>query len=151
MVFHRNLSDSKSSQDSKTLLSILAYLNNAVVKMVSTCLLIANSSSPCTSLLGTVPSVATTIGITVTFMFQNFFGSLARSRYLSLFSLSFSFTLWSARTAKSTIRKFWGFFCLFVFFFCFFLFFFCLFFIITRSGRLLLFLLFHSLWVFHVS
>ena len=31
-----------------------------------------------------------------------FFSSLARSRYLSLFSLSFSFTLWSTRTTKST-------------------------------------------------
>ena len=32
------------------------------------------------------------------------FSSLARSRYLSLFSLSFNFAPWSARTAKSTIR-----------------------------------------------
>ena len=36
-------------------------------------------------------------------MFHSFFNSLARSRYLSLFSHSFSFILWSARTAKSTI------------------------------------------------
>ena len=34
-----------------------------------------------------------------------FFGSLARSKYLTLFSLSFSFTLWSAGTAKSAIRQ----------------------------------------------
>ena len=34
-----------------------------------------------------------------------FFHSLAKSRYLSLFSLSFSFTLCSAGTAKSTIRQ----------------------------------------------
>ena len=33
-----------------------------------------------------------------------FFSFLARSRYLSLLSLSFSFTLWSAGTTKSTIR-----------------------------------------------
>ena len=32
-----------------------------------------------------------------------FFNSLARSRYLSFFSHSFSFILWSAGTAKSTI------------------------------------------------
>ena len=39
-----------------------------------------------------------------------FFNSRARSSYLSLFSLSFDFTLWSAGTAKSTICKF-SFFC----------------------------------------
>ena len=36
MVFHWSLSDSKSPQVSRTLLSILAVLNNAVVWMVST-------------------------------------------------------------------------------------------------------------------
>ena len=34
-----------------------------------------------------------------------FSDSLVRSRYLSFFLLSFNFTLWSARTAKSTIRQ----------------------------------------------
>ena len=34
-----------------------------------------------------------------------FFRSQARSRYLSLFLLSFYFTLWSAETAKSTISQ----------------------------------------------
>ena len=58
-----------------------------------------------------------------------FFSSLARSKHLNLFSLSFNFTLWSAGTAKSTIRQ--------VLFFCFFLFFFFFFLLtITRSGRL---------------
>ena len=38
-------------------------------------------------------------------MFHSFFNSLARSRYLSLFSNSFSFILWSAGTAKSTISQ----------------------------------------------
>ena len=36
MVFHWSLSDSKSPQVSRTLLSILAVFNNAVVGMVST-------------------------------------------------------------------------------------------------------------------
>ena len=36
-------------------------------------------------------------------MFNSFFDSLARSMYLSLFSHSFSFILWFAGTAKSTI------------------------------------------------
>ena len=38
-------------------------------------------------------------------MFYSFFNSLARLRYLSLFSHSFSFILWSAETAKSTILQ----------------------------------------------
>ena len=45
------------------------------------------ASSPYTSSLVTVPSAVITIGITVTFMFHCFFNALARSRYLSLFSL----------------------------------------------------------------
>ena len=42
--------------------------------------------------------------VTLTFMLSLFLSSLARSKYLSLFSLSFIFTLWSIETAKSTIR-----------------------------------------------
>ena len=61
--------------------------------------LISKSSNPCTNPLATVPSAPITIGITVTFMFHSFFSSLAKSRYLFLFSLSFSFILWSAWTA----------------------------------------------------
>ena len=38
-------------------------------------------------------------------MFHSFFSSLARFRYFSSFSLSFSFTLWSVRTAKSTRKQ----------------------------------------------
>ena len=36
---------------------------------------------------------------------QFFFNSLARSKYLSFFSHSFNFTLWSVGTAKSTIPR----------------------------------------------
>ena len=50
-----------------------------------------------------LPNVPITIGTIITFMFHSFFNSLARSRYLSFFSLSFRFILWSAWTAKSTI------------------------------------------------
>ena len=106
MIFHWNWSDSKSPQTSMTLLSILAALNNAVVWMTSTRPIISKSSSPYTNPLGIVPSVPITIGIIVTFMFHSFFfSSLARSRFLSLFSLSSSFTLWSTGMAKSTIRQ----------------------------------------------
>ena len=105
MVFHWNLSDSKSPQASRTLLSILAVLNNVVVWMVSTHPPTSKSSSPFNNPLVSVPKAPITIGIIVTFMFYSFFNSLARSRHLSFFSHSFSFILWSAGTAKSTILK----------------------------------------------
>ena len=74
-------------------------LNNAVIWIVSTRPFISKSSSP----LVTVPRAPITMGITVTFMFHSFFISLVRTRYLSLFSFSFNFTLGSAGIAKSTI------------------------------------------------
>ena len=84
MVFHRRLSDSKSPQVSRTLLSILAVFNNAVVWMVSTRPPTSKSSTPFNNPLVTMPKAPTTIGIIVTFMFHRFFNSLARSRYLLL-------------------------------------------------------------------
>ena len=81
---------------------------------------IFKSSSPFTNLLLSVSRAPITIGINITFMFHNFFNSLARSKYLSFFSLSFISTLWSDGTVKSTILQV--------------LFFFLL--IIIRSGRL---------------
>ena len=83
-------------QFSRTVLSILADLNNAIVWLVSTYLLISKFSSLCINPLGIVSNAPLIIGITVTFMFQSFFSSLARSWYSSLLSLSFNFTLWSA-------------------------------------------------------
>ena len=103
MVFHWSLSDSKSPQVSRTCLSILAVHSNAVVWIVSTRLPISESSRPFNNPLVTVPNAPITIGTIITFMFHSFFISLARSRYLSFFSLSFRFILWSAGTAKSTI------------------------------------------------
>ena len=71
----------------------------------------SKSSSPFSNPLGTVPNEPITIGIIVTFMFHSFFKSLARSRYLSFYSHSFIFILWSAWTAKSTILQILFFFC----------------------------------------
>ena len=105
MVFHWNLSDSKSPQVSRTLLSILAVLHNAVVWMVSTRPPTSKSTSSFSNPLVTVPNAPITVGIIVTSMFHSFFNSLARSRYLSFFSHSFSFILLSAGTAKSTILQ----------------------------------------------
>ena len=106
MVFQWSLNDSKSPQVSRTLLSILAVLNNVVVWMVSTRSPTSKSSSPFSNSLVIVPNAPITISIIVTCMSHSFFfSSLARSRYLSFFSHSFSFNLWSAGTAKSTILQ----------------------------------------------
>ena len=105
MVFHWSLSDSKSPQVSGTRLSILTVLSNAVVWIVSTRPLTSKSSRPINNPLVTVPNAPITIGTIVTFMFHSFFNSQARSKYLSFFSLSFSFILWSAGPAKSTILQ----------------------------------------------
>ena len=63
----------------------------------------SKSSSPFNNLLVTVPKAPITIAMIVTLMFHSFFNSLAKSRYLSLFSHYFSFILSSAGTANSTI------------------------------------------------
>ena len=72
MVFHWNLSDSKSPQVFWTLPSILSVLNNAVVWMVSTRPPTSKSSSPFSNPLVTVPKAPITIGIIVTCMFHSF-------------------------------------------------------------------------------
>ena len=51
------------------------------------------------------------IAVYITFMFHRFFNSLARSRYLSFFSLSFNFTPLAAGTAKLTFLQVVFFFC----------------------------------------
>ena len=104
VVFQWNMSDSKSPPLSKSLLNILADLNNAAVGMVSIFLLISNSSSLLSNYLGTVPNAPTNTDIPVTLMIHSFFCSQARSKYMAIFSLSFIFTLWSIGTTKSTWR-----------------------------------------------
>ena len=103
MVLHWSLSDIKSPQVSRILVKILAILSNAVDWIVSTRPPISKSSTPFNNPLVIVPNAPITIGTIVTFMFHSFFNSLARSRYLSFFSLSFRFILWSAGTATSTL------------------------------------------------
>ena len=72
MVFHWCLSDSKSSQVSRSL-SILVDLNNAVVWMVPPWPLISKSSSPCSNPFVTVLRAPIAISIPVSFMFHCFF------------------------------------------------------------------------------
>ena len=115
MFNHGSPSDRKSPGVSRTLLSILADLNNAVIWIVSTHPLISQSSNPLINHLLIVPRASITIGIIATFMQKSFFNSQARFTYLSFFSLSFNFTLWSAGSTKSTILQ-----VLFFFFFFFF-------------------------------
>ena len=105
MVFHWILSDCKFPQVSRTLLSILAVLNNAVVWMVSTRPSTSKSFSPFNNPLDTVPKAPVTVGMIVTFTFHSFFSFLARSMYSSFFSHSFSLIQWSAGTLKSTILQ----------------------------------------------
>ena len=102
MVFHWSLSDSKSPQVSRTRLSILAVLSNAVVLIVSTRPPISKSSRPFNNPLVTVPNAPITIGTIVPQLF--YFSSKVEVLILFFFfSLPFRFILWSAGTAKSTI------------------------------------------------
>ena len=73
IVFHWSPSGSKFPQVSRTLLSILIDLNNAVIWMVSIRPLISNSFRTLTKPMGTVPSAPITIGTTVTLMFHSFY------------------------------------------------------------------------------
>ena len=82
--------------------------------MVSTRPPTSKSSSPFSNPLVTVLNAPITIGIIVTYMFHSLFNSLARSRYLSHSSHSFSFILWSAGTSKSTILQVFFFFLLII-------------------------------------
>ena len=102
MVFHWSLSDSKS-QVSRTLLSIMADLNNAVIWIVPTSPVISKSSRPL-NILVTVTRAPIT-GTTSSFMFLSYFESLTKSSYLSFFSLSFNFTQWLAGTGKTKILQ----------------------------------------------
>ena len=91
VIFHWSLSDSNSHQVSRTLLSILAYLRNAVVWMFSILPLASNSSTLYSKPFGTVtkaPFVSPSPQVLQ--LFKNF---LIRSKYLYIFSLSFIFTL----------------------------------------------------------
>ena len=89
--FHWSPSDSKFTQVSRTLLSILADLNNAVLSIVSSRPLIFKSSSPCFNPLRTVPSAPITIDITVTFMFHIFFQFSSKISVLIFLFVFFSF------------------------------------------------------------
>ena len=87
---------------SRTLLSILADLNNPVVWMVSTRPFISKSSGPCTNHLVTVPRAPITIGIIVTFMIHSFFNSLTRSVIIIIIIIIIIITYPSTRAGYDT-------------------------------------------------
>ena len=119
MVFHWRLSDGKSPQVPRTLPSILAVFNNAVVWMVSTRPPTSKSSRPFNNPLVTVSKRPITIGIIVTFMFHSFFQFSSKVEVLiSLFTF---FQFYSVVSRDSKVDNFADF-----------LFFFLL--IIIRSG-----------------
>ena len=89
MVFRWSLSDSKSHQVSRALLSILPDLNNAVVWMVSTRPLISKFSSSFINPSMIIPRETIAIGINVTFMFHSFsISKQGRGTYPSFHFLS---------------------------------------------------------------
>ena len=72
MAFYWSLTDNKSPQVSRTLLSILVKLNNAVVLTVPTCLIISKCSISCINPLVTVLRASITTDIIVTKIFHSF-------------------------------------------------------------------------------
>ena len=100
MVFHWSLSDSKSPYVSRTLLSILAVLNSAVVWTFSTRLPTSRSSSPFSNPLVTVPNAPIIIGIIVTCMFHSFFQFPSKVEVLILLFTFFQFYSVVSRDSK---------------------------------------------------
>ena len=91
MVFHWSLSDSKSPQVSRPLLSILAILNNVVVWMVSTRPPTSKSSSPLSNPIVTFPKAPIRTGIIFSGIFHSFFQFPSKVEVLILLFTFFQF------------------------------------------------------------
>ena len=100
MVFPWSFIDSKSPQVSRTLLSIVALLNNAVVLMVSTRPPTSKSSLSFNNSLLTVPKASISIGIIVTCMFHIFFQFPKKVEVLILLFTFFQFYSVISRDSK---------------------------------------------------
>ena len=106
MVFQWRLSDIKSLQVSRTLLSILAVFNNAIVWMVSTQPPTSKSSRPFNNPLVTVPKAPITIGIIVIFMFHSLFFFQSSSKVKVFISLFTFFQFYSVVSRDSKVDNF---------------------------------------------
>ena len=128
MVFHWSLGDSKSPQISRTLLSILADLNNAIVWMVFTCPLISKSSSLWINPFVTVLNALITIvspSLSCSTVFFQFFSKV--KIFISLFTF---FQFYTVVGRNDKVHYTAGSLLSFFFFFFFFLL------TLTGSGRL---------------
>ena len=115
MVLHWSLSDSETPHVSRTRISILVVLKNAVVWVVSTRLPTSKSSSPFSNPLVTVPNAPITIGIIAPCMFHIFFQFLSKVEVLILLFTFFQF--YSVVSRDSKVDNFSSS-LLFFFFFC---------------------------------
>ena len=100
MVFLWSLSDSKSPQVSRTLLSILSVLNNEIVWMVSNPPPCSKSSSPFSNPIVIAPNATIKIGIIITFMFSSFFQFPSKVEVLILLFTFFQFYSVFSRDSK---------------------------------------------------
>ena len=101
MIFHWSLSDSKSPG----LLSVFWPISTMIeFELSSLVLLFPCPPVPVRILSWLYRTFQTQLVLSLSSSLV-FFSSLARFKYISLFSLSFSLTLWSAGTAKSTICR----------------------------------------------
>ena len=115
MVFHWSLGDSKSPQVSRTLLSILAVLSNAVIWIVSTRPTTSKSSRPFNNPLVIVPKAPITIGRIFTFIFHSFFQFSSKVGVLILLFTFFQFYSVVCRDSKvDSFASFLSFFLLIV-------------------------------------
>ena len=103
MVSLWSLSDNKSPLVSKTLLSILADLNNVVVWMVSTRPVIFMFSSPFNDPLVTLPRAPIKMGINITFMFHSFFQFPSKVEVLILLFKFFLFHSVARHNSESSL------------------------------------------------
>ena len=104
IVFRRSLSDIQPPQVFRTLLTIHADLNTAVVLIFSTCPATSLSFSPYTNPLVTVPIELITIGINVTFMFHRFFHFCCKVQVLIFlfdFCQFYSVVRWDSKVHNS--------------------------------------------------
>ena len=125
MVYHWSLNNCRSPQVSRTLLSILTDLKNAVdVWMVSILSIIFIYLSIFSNTLETVPSAPSTNGITGTLMYPSFFQLFCKVQvflYLFFFLL---FSFCDPLEQKNSLKENF-FFCLLLFFLISFFSFFC--------------------------